>query len=194
MQITLEPVDSVAITTIVDNVPDALLQDDGPARRAGFGPPVAARFTQEGGSLDALVAEHGFSALVELERDGRSHRVLFDAGISQRGAVDNMRRLDLSPRDVEAIVLSHGHFDHTTGPHGIVDELGRRRMPVVLHPGAWSRRRVVFEGREPFKLPTISKPALEGAGSEIIEEREPSFLLDGALLVTGEVDRTTEFE
>ncbi len=194
MQITLEPVDSVAITMIVGSVSDALLRDDGPARRAGFGLPVAARFTQEGGAFDALVAEHGFSALVELEREGRSHRVLFDAGISQRGAVENMRRLDLSPRDVEAIVLNHGHFDHTTGLHGIAGELGRRGMPVVLHPGAWSRRRIAFEGREPLELPTISKPALVGAGFEIIEEREPSFLLDGALLVTGEVDRTTEFE
>ena len=27
-----------------------------------------------------------------------------------------------------------------------------------------------------------------------MEERQPSFLLDGSLLVTGEVDRTTEFE
>jgi 7,8-dihydropterin-6-yl-methyl-4-(beta-D-ribofuranosyl)aminobenzene 5'-phosphate synthase len=36
--------------------------------------------------------------------------------------------------------------------------------------------------------------ALEGAGFEIIEERRPSFLLDGSVLITGEVDRTTEFE
>jgi 7,8-dihydropterin-6-yl-methyl-4-(beta-D-ribofuranosyl)aminobenzene 5'-phosphate synthase len=35
---------------------------------------------------------------------------------------------------------------------------------------------------------------LEGAGFEIIEERRPSFLLDGSVLITGEVDRTTEFE
>ena len=31
-------------------------------------------------------------------------------------------------------------------------------------------------------------------GFEIVEERQPSFVLDGAALVTGEVDRTTEFE
>jgi len=31
-------------------------------------------------------------------------------------------------------------------------------------------------------------------GFTIVEERQPSFLLDGAVLITGEVDRTTEFE
>ena len=67
-------------------------------------------------------------------------------------------------------------------------------MPVLIHPEFWSRRRLAFPGREPVELPTTSKPALEGAGFEIVEERQPSFLLDGSLLVTGEVDRTTEFE
>jgi 7,8-dihydropterin-6-yl-methyl-4-(beta-D-ribofuranosyl)aminobenzene 5'-phosphate synthase len=31
-------------------------------------------------------------------------------------------------------------------------------------------------------------------GFVIVEERQPSFLLDGAVLITGDVDRTTEFE
>jgi 7,8-dihydropterin-6-yl-methyl-4-(beta-D-ribofuranosyl)aminobenzene 5'-phosphate synthase len=43
-------------------------------------------------------------------------------------------------------------------------------------------------------LPSTSQSALVGAGFEVIEERAPSFLLDGAILITGEVDRTTEFE
>ena len=67
-------------------------------------------------------------------------------------------------------------------------------MPVLIHPEFWTRRRVAFPGREPFELPTTSKSALEGAGFDIVEQRQPSFLLDGSLLVTGEVDRTTEFE
>jgi 7,8-dihydropterin-6-yl-methyl-4-(beta-D-ribofuranosyl)aminobenzene 5'-phosphate synthase len=43
-------------------------------------------------------------------------------------------------------------------------------------------------------LPTTSRGALEGAGFEIIEQQQPSFLLAGGLLVTGEVDRTSGFE
>ena len=76
---------------------------------------------------------------------------------------------------------------------GIVKRLGRANVPVLIHPDFWSRRRVAIPSA-PVELPSTSKAALEGAGFEIVEERQPSFLLDGRLLVTGEVDRTTDFE
>jgi 7,8-dihydropterin-6-yl-methyl-4-(beta-D-ribofuranosyl)aminobenzene 5'-phosphate synthase len=45
-----------------------------------------------------------------------------------------------------------------------------------------------------MELPTLSRSALEAEGFEVIERRQPSLLLDGSVLITGEVDRTTEFE
>jgi 7,8-dihydropterin-6-yl-methyl-4-(beta-D-ribofuranosyl)aminobenzene 5'-phosphate synthase len=105
-----------------------------------------------------------------------------------------MRRLDVSPGDIDIIVLSHGHWDHVTGMDGLVGRLGSPNMPVLIHPEFWSRRRLAFPGRDPVELPTTSKSALQGAGFDIVEERQPSFLLDGSLLVTGEVDRTTDYE
>ena len=194
--IPLDPVDALTVTTLVDNVTDSLLADQGPARRpsAAAAPRVAARFTTGGDTDDALRAEHGFSALVTIVKGGRETRVLFDAGRSPDGLVENMRRLDLSPGDIDIIVLSHGHWDHVTGMDGLVGQLGRVNMPVLIHPEFWSRRRLAFPGRDPFELPTTSKSALQGAGFEIVEQRKPSFLLDGSLLVTGEVDRTTDFE
>ncbi len=195
--IGLEQVESLAITTLVDNLTDILLLDEGPATR----PPVDARAPRvtapmlEGGmTIDALRAEHGFAALVEVARGGRRHRILFDTGISPDGLVENMRRLELSPHDIEVIVLSHGHFDHTTGMDGLTRALGRPNLPVLIHPEFWSRRRLALPGREPIVLPSTSRSALEGAGFEIVERAQPSFLLDGSLLVTGEVDRTSEFE
>ncbi len=143
---------------------------------------------------DTLLAEHGFSALVSVTKDGKEHRLLFDAGVTPDGVSENMRRLSLSPKDIEAIVLSHGHFDHTVGMDGLVRTLGRANLPVTIHPEFWSRRRIAIPGREPFELPSTSKSALLGAGFEIIEEKQPSFLLDNSILVTGAVDRTTEFE
>ena len=196
--ISLEPVDSLTITTLVDNVVDALLGDDGPAKRPPLDPSaypsVGARFLEGGQTEDALRAEHGFSCLVTITKSHRTTRILFDAGLTPNGVVENMRRLDLSPHEIDIIVLSHGHLDHTTGMHGLVVELGRASVPVLIHPEFWSRRRLALPGHEPIELPSTSKTALEGAGFEIVEDREPSFLLDGSLLVTGEVDRTTDFE
>jgi len=194
--IALQPVDALTVTTLVDNVTDSLLADQGPANRPSMAasPRMPARFFTGGDTDDALRAEHGFSALVTIAKGGRKTRVLFDAGRTPDGLVENMRRLELSPGDIDIIVLSHGHWDHVTGMDGLVGRLGRADMPVLIHPEFWTRRRLAFPGRDPFELPTTSKSALQGAGFEIVEERRPSFLLDGSLLVTGEVDRTTEFE
>src|SRR3954463_1045370 len=195
-QIPLEPVDTLSVTVLVDNVVDMLLLDEGPARRPpmGSGPRVPAPVLDLGEAFDALRAEHGFSALVTYVRGGCEHRLLFDTGISPDGMLENMRRLELSPRDVEALVLSHGHFDHVGGLAGLVRELGSVNLPVFVHPEAWSRRRIALPGREPVEIAAPSRGAIEGAGFEVIEQRDPSFLLDRSLLVTGEVDRTTEFE
>jgi 7,8-dihydropterin-6-yl-methyl-4-(beta-D-ribofuranosyl)aminobenzene 5'-phosphate synthase len=175
-----------------------LLGDQGPAKRLGLAskgaPRVPAAFLDGGTALDAPLAEHGFSALITVTKDGRRRNVLLDAGLTPGGLTENMRRLGHSPKDLEAIVLSHGHFDHTTGLDGIARALGRANLPVIIHPEFWSRRRIDIPGREPFELPSTSRSALLGAGFEIVEEKQPSFLFDGSLLITGEVDRMTEFE
>ena len=192
--IPLEPVDGVTVHTIVDNVSDALLANRGPARRTRGNSTSPRALTVEGLGPDALKAEHGFSALIELATEHGRRQILFDTGVSEEGAAENLRRLELPVADIEAIVLSHGHYDHTMGLHGLASELGRRNLPIVLHPEAWSRRRLLIEGREPLELPTLSGSALRGAGFEVVEEERPSFLLDGRLLITGEVDRTTAYE
>jgi 7,8-dihydropterin-6-yl-methyl-4-(beta-D-ribofuranosyl)aminobenzene 5'-phosphate synthase len=67
-------------------------------------------------------------------------------------------------------------------------------MPIVIHPEFWSRRRIAIPGREPLEFPSTSRRALEDGGFTIIEDRQPSFLFENSVLVTGEVDRTTAFE
>ncbi len=199
--INLEPVDQIQLTILVDNLTDPLLVDqEGVARvnwpKALLGaiPRAGSRTSPELGVPDALIAEPGFSALVRLRKGERERTLLFDTGVSPGGMVENMRRLGISPQDIEVIVLSHGHWDHVTGVEGLVRTLGLTRLPVMIHPEFWSRRRIRFPGLEPAELPATSRSALEGMGFEIVEERQPSFVLDGCALVTGEVDRTTEFE
>lgn len=195
MLIPLEPVDRVSITTLVDNVTDVFMPDRGPARRPVFDlTPRRVVGSLESPAPDQLVAEHGFSALVTIRKGERDHRILFDAGVSPDGLVENMRRLDIDPGGIEVIVCSHGHFDHTTGLDGLSRRLRRTNLPVLLHPDFWNRRRVHLPGRDAVEIPTTSRRALEGVGFAIVEERQPSFLLDGSVLITGEVDRTTGYE
>jgi 7,8-dihydropterin-6-yl-methyl-4-(beta-D-ribofuranosyl)aminobenzene 5'-phosphate synthase len=194
-RIGLEPVDSVTITTIIDNGADLLAATTGRARQATYrGPRVGSALMEEGRLLDGLVAEHGYSALIEIRRGTSRSTVLYDAGMSPFGVRDNMRRLQIEPKDIEAAVMSHGHYDHTTGLEGIIGDLGRSGVPMVLHPHFWNRRRLRLEGTEHVEIPTPSRSYIESMGVQIIETREPSFLFDSGLLVTGEVRRTTGFE
>jgi 7,8-dihydropterin-6-yl-methyl-4-(beta-D-ribofuranosyl)aminobenzene 5'-phosphate synthase len=196
VEIDLEPVDSVTVTTLMDNLFDALMPDQGPALRVspGQGPWRPAAVMEGGQAPDALIAEHGFSVLVTVAKAGREHRFLFDAGTSPDGVTENMRRLDIDPGSIEVIVCSHGHFDHTAGIDGLIRAVGRANMPVLIHPHFWRRRRTVLPGREPLELPSTSRRALAEAGFDIIEEQQPSFLFDNSVLVTGEVPRTTGYE
>lgn len=196
IEIELEPVDSVRITTLMDNVTDIFMPDQGPAHRVslGDGPWKTAAVMDNGEVPDALIAEHGFSVLVTVAKGDREYRLLYDAGTSPDGVVENMRRLDVDPSSIEAIVCSHGHFDHTAGIDGLIRTLGRINMPVLIHPHFWRRRRVVLPGREPLEIPTTSRQALEQAGFDIIEEQQPSFLFERSVLITGEVPRTTGYE
>ena len=204
--ITLHPVQSATITILADNFFDGLLPDQGVAKRASLGTQklgVTTALMEGGQTFESPLAQHGFSLSCALPKifsrffplsSGQSHRLLFDTGTTPDGLIANMHTFDISPKDIETIVLSHGHFDHTTGLDGLARTLGRTNLPVMIHPDFWNRRRIVIPGRDPFEIPTTSKSALHGVGFEVIEERQPSFLLDNALLVTGEVDRTTAFE
>jgi 7,8-dihydropterin-6-yl-methyl-4-(beta-D-ribofuranosyl)aminobenzene 5'-phosphate synthase len=197
--VELEPVDTVRVTILMDNVTDALIPDEGSVTRRSWpkalaegAPKLRTQFATD--VPDPLIAEPGFSALVRVERNGRERTLLFDTGVSPSGVAENLRRLGHSLGDVEVIVLSHGHWDHVTGMEGVAKGLGRANLPVLIHPEFWSRRRITFPGLDPAELPATSRSALEGAGFEIVEQRRPSFLLDDCVLITGEVDRTTDFE
>ncbi len=194
MAITLLEADRLEITTLVDNQIDALLAGDEQVARRPWGPAVYNPFIDAPGARTTLHAEHGFSALLTVYRGEERHTVLFDAGVSARGLIENMDRLQLEAKDVEALVLSHGHFDHTGGIEGLVERLGRVAMPLILHPAAYRQRRAAPPGREVMPIPPPSRNALEGAGFELVEASDPSVLFAGSLLVTGEVPRTTTFE
>ena len=183
--IALQPVDALEVLILVDNVSDALLASSPVAHR----PPLSLN-----PETDQLLAEHGYSLLLTVERNGARQSLLYDAGFTRRTALHNLDVLGVMVNDLRAIVLSHGHADHHGGVAGMVSRIGRRRMPLVLHPDAWLDRKIVFpDGRE-IPAPPPSHMDLEREGVELIEERGPTMLIDDCVLVTGQVERKTDFE
>jgi 7,8-dihydropterin-6-yl-methyl-4-(beta-D-ribofuranosyl)aminobenzene 5'-phosphate synthase len=179
-------VDRVEILTVLDNSIDVLLSSTQGIKRFSL--------TKNSMRSEPLVAEHGFSALVTVVAGGSRESVLYDAGLSKMGLVHNLDVLAIKPQDLRAVVLSHGHADHATGLLGILERLGKRRMPLLLHPDALLERRVALPDGHEVDLPPPDRRALEQEGIEFVEERGPSYLLGDHVLVTGQIHRSTSFE
>ena len=184
--VQLHPVDSLDVTIIVDNAIDILLPSDERTKR----PPL----TWDWSEKRQLIAEHGYSVFLTIHRNGEARSILYDAGLSQETATHNLDVLGIDLKNVEAMVLSHGHADHHGGLEGMLRHVGRKRLPFILHPDAWQDRKIVFPTGTEIRMPPPNRKLLEDEDVEIVEERGPTLLLDGSVLVSGQVERVTSFE
>ncbi|MCB0994518.1 MAG: MBL fold metallo-hydrolase [Acidimicrobiales bacterium] len=190
--------DRVEIISVCDNVTDALLPDQGPARRFRERPGgprlVDAPLLVGGVASDPPLAQHGYATLVRVTGRGRTWNVLFDTGATPDGCVENLARLGIDTGEIDLVVLSHGHYDHVTGLSGLAPHLGPRHVPVVVHPDAFRSRRISLGDRGHRPLTQLDPDALVAAGFVVEQHAGPTLVADDLVLVTGEVERTTEFE
>ncbi|MGD8456106.1 MAG: MBL fold metallo-hydrolase [Anaerolineales bacterium] len=187
-------VENVSITILIDNKADIIVKSND----------TVVYFTEK-----PLLAEHGFSALIQLDR--ANEKILWDAGVSEKALIENMHRMRLDPRDISIIALSHGHFDHFAGMTTLLKEMdltpeakewGKKasqkeiedyiedsKIPIVAHPAAfrerWSKKDDgVLEG--PFPSPPTQE--WEAVGAKIILSPEP-YRLGHGCWTTGYVPR-----
>jgi 7,8-dihydropterin-6-yl-methyl-4-(beta-D-ribofuranosyl)aminobenzene 5'-phosphate synthase len=184
--ITLPQVDELRLTVVMDNTIDVLMAGTEVARRLPLRPDAFERRVPR--------AEHGFSVLLEVRRGAARGTVLFDTGVSRDGILHNADLMEIDLRDIRAIVLSHGHADHTLGLAGLLERLGPRGLPLVVHPEAYLERKLVLPTDVEVQIPPPRKADLRRAGVEVIEEVGPSLVVGDMVLVSGEVSRTTPFE
>lgn len=181
-------VDQVEVLTLMDNFVDVLLEDTAVVTR----PPKA---VGEEIPADTLVAEHGLCLLVKVQQGAEKHTVLFDTGYNNMGVMHNMDKLAVDPNEMEAIVLSHAHMDHTGALHTILSKISNP-IPLVVHPDAFLHPRFLEEkdGSKKRFPRTLIRKDLEESNAKIIESTAPTPILNGSILVTGEIERTTDFE
>ena len=184
-KVDLTPVDAVEVTVVMDNAIDLLAAPTESASRPSL--------QWDWSDRDQLRAEHGYSLSVTVHRNGNSDRILYDAGLTKNSTIHNLDVLGLDPKAYRAVVLSHGHADHHGGLEGLYGRV-RGSMPLVVHPHAWRERKIVFPTGIEIRMPPPSHNDLDREGWQVVEERGPSMLLDGSILVTGQIDRVTDFE
>lgn len=195
MTTTINEIDKLEILTLQDNYVDLLVGDSSDIlqRAMPFKPrPEPLQGLELRGSI---LAEHGFSALVTATRGTRSRSILFDFGLSPNGAALNAEALGVDLTGVETLVLSHGHPDHAAGLNQLAERVGKRGLELVLHPAAFRAPRYIkLPSKVNAYMQPVTREAVEAAGVEVAQTKEPHPLLDRDLLFLGEIPRRTPFE
>ena len=199
----LQEIESAKITILVDNITDRLLPSSSIVKR----PPMISNQTIS----KSPIAEHGFSALLEIsykhENTTNTNKFLFDTGVSKDGVVNNSDVLGINLKDIETIILSHGHFDHISG---LISTLGRlkKSVEIIAHPEAFLRRWLVYPNGNKARMDFLNEEEINQAGGIIIRVDKISFLPRNAnmhskektnhtnnrVMITGEIPRVTKFE
>jgi 7,8-dihydropterin-6-yl-methyl-4-(beta-D-ribofuranosyl)aminobenzene 5'-phosphate synthase len=202
---SLHEIDRLSVTILMDNYTDRLLPSSLPAIR----PPMI----MHGRFLPAPIAEHGFSAILDIRYndDKKKNIFLFDTGVSENGIIINADIFRINLKNIEAIILSHGHFDHCSGLLNVLKRISKP-INVIAHPDAFLKRWLIYPDGNRAKMPILDEKELENHGATIHKIRNVNFLssnggdsdddnnnnissrINSPVMITGQIPRETSFE
>jgi 7,8-dihydropterin-6-yl-methyl-4-(beta-D-ribofuranosyl)aminobenzene 5'-phosphate synthase len=177
-------VEKIVITVITDNSYDTLRASTDFAKRHYIGPGTS------------LHAEHGLSYHIETVIDGETHAFMFDYGVDLHGVSKNLEVLKIDLKRLEALGLSHGHWDHWGNLVGFLkSQKGNLRQGIPLYVGedTFAHR----YAKRPDKLTDLDQLRREDIEElefvTIVQIEKPTPIVPGAYL-TGNIERVTDYE
>ena len=190
-------VDKAEVYVLVDNVSDLLSSVPSSVK------PEVPNLIEAGAeelSGECLCCAHwGLSLIITAEHDGLRHTVLFDSGPEAYGIERNGDRLGIDFGGIEAIMLSHGHWDHAGGMLAALDQIraanGGEAVPFHVNPDMFVSRgsKNLSERIIPFKdIPSVDELTTHGA--EVVNDGGSRLLLDDMFYLSGEIPRVTPYE
>jgi 7,8-dihydropterin-6-yl-methyl-4-(beta-D-ribofuranosyl)aminobenzene 5'-phosphate synthase len=130
-------------------------------------------------------SEHGLALWI----NHGDKRILFDTGQSNL-ILQNAKTLDIDLANTDAIVISHGHYDHTGGLSTVLNIASNAK--IYLHPAATEPK--FSQKVSSARYIGMSDPAKNAIqGRHVIWTAAPAYLFPG-LAVTGQVPRMNDFE
>lgn len=137
--------------------------------------------------VSPLIGEYGFAVLLRVD----DRKILFDTG-SADALFINSNLLGIKLEEIEAIVISHGHYDHTGAVLPFIEQYGAK--PIFAHSNIFHKR--PMPGRnDPYREIgcVFERKEIEAAGAELVFTNEFCEILPG-IFASGEVPRINDFE
>lgn len=141
------------------------------------------------------LGENGFSALANIQFTELTElKILFDTGPSPVAFLNNIKNLEVDLTTVDAIILSHGHYDHVGGLTEAITKI-KKEIPIICHPQTLTPKTMIDRGElidygiQGFieSVEDINKK------SNLITTTTPYKLVE-SVMTTGEVPRINDFE
>jgi len=182
----------IVVTVITDNYYDAMRPDDKIAKRHSN--------TVWGAlpTLDLVLhAEHGLAYHVETTLDGQSHSFLFDFASDAQGMKRNIQLLKIDLKKIEAMALSHDHFDHQAALLDLLKDNKEeipRGIPFYVGEQCFQGTYARTPDGKVASLVALRREELEELGLvKIVEVKSPRPIVQGAYLA-GKIEQVTSYE
>ncbi|WP_020676695.1 MBL fold metallo-hydrolase [Geopsychrobacter electrodiphilus] len=139
-------------------------------------------------SHPGLIGEHGFAC--HIATAGKQY--LFDTG-NGLGLLNNAKTCGIDLSQIDAILLSHGHWDHCGGLLPLLKLRAGLTTPIYAHPAIFEEKVNVTQGRKRDSGTGFTRSEAEAAGAVFMLSADPVVLCDGMLL-SGEIPRPFPLE
>ncbi len=138
-----------------------------------------------------LKSKHGLAFFIKAKIDDNEVTILMDTGPTPEDLLHNVDAMGINLQDVDLVVLSHGHYDHTGGLIAALKQT-KKRVPVIAHPTVFDPKLKIMPHLRLIGAPFKSSD-VESAGGVPLLATDPVKIADG-ITTTGEVPRRTNFE
>jgi 7,8-dihydropterin-6-yl-methyl-4-(beta-D-ribofuranosyl)aminobenzene 5'-phosphate synthase len=193
----LDVIDSCDVTVLIDNVMDILSTTS--TSVTGHVPNVFKAGASELSGACLCCAHWGLSLVITAQGNDKKQTLLFDSGPEGEALERNGKRLGIDFSSIDAVMFSHGHWDHVGGMLSAIKQIynakDNKKVPVHVNDDMFVHRGIRSqEGKViPFEdLPT--KRELEEVGGAVHSIADEQVVLDSMFYISGEIPRVTAYE
>jgi len=138
--------------------------------------------------------QHGISLYLTADKDALRKNILMDVAQNPEALLHNMKLMGIDPASIDAIVLTHCHYDHTQGLVELLKTIGKKDLPIIAHPDLFRLNFIVKPYlRHVGVMSGDSRAAIEENGGRLFLSADPIQLMPG-FMTTGYIPRQTDFE